>query len=248
MDKQGIVPEALDILIREKRPAMVLINPTHHNPTTTTLPENRRIEVLDICRRWNIPLVEGDALGYLSVFGTPRPPRPLKVLDTEYRVIYVSTLSKIAAPGLRIGWVIAPKPIVDRLADIKGQIDLGMTGVSQILAAKFLSSPFWPQHVVKVQQALRARRDHLTQALKEYLPKNLTVNTPNGGLYFWIHGQGSESDLQRLDEAIRHGMIYVPGRFYGSPDGFLRLNYVWEEQNKIESVLPQLRSILTGPS
>ena len=227
---------------------MVLINPTYHNPTTTTLPEPRRTEVLDICRRWNIPLVEDDAMGYLSVFGTPCPPHPLKVLDTEHRVIYVSTLSKIAAPGLRIGWVIAPKPIVDRLADIKGQIDLGMTGVSQTLAAKLLSSPSWPQHVVKVQQALRARRDHLAQALKPHLPKNLMVNTPNGGLYFWIHGQGSWSDRQRLDEAIRHGIVYVPGRFYGSPDGFVRLNYVWDDPEKIESVLAQLSVVLTGPN
>lgn len=226
MDGDGVLPDALEGIVRAHRPAMVWLNPTYHNPTGTTLSLERRRAVLDICLRWNLPIVEDDAFGLLTVAGAQPPPPPLKALDSGHRVVYVGTLSKIAAPGLRIGWIAAPEPLVERLSDVKGQIDLGVPGIVQEAAAHFLCHPRWSAHVRAVQAELRRRRDRFLAALCASLAGRAQWSRPDGGLYVWLRWADALTDRARLEWAIRQGVSYTPGRIYGAGDGFARLNYV----------------------
>jgi len=114
MDRSGVLPDALTALVRTHRPAMVWLNPTYHNPTGSTLSMARRQAVVALCRQWNLPIVEDDAFAHLQVAGTPTPPLSLFRLAEQSSVLYVGSLSKIVAPGLRIGWIAGPQAIVAR--------------------------------------------------------------------------------------------------------------------------------------
>lgn len=240
MDGEGLVPEGLETLIRAHRPAMILLNPTYHNPTGTTLTEARRDTVRELTRRWNLPIVEDDAFHHLQIAGKPSPPPPLAQQDEGRRVLYIGTLSKIVAPGLRIGWLIAPKPLVDRLADIKGQIDLGVPGLVQRWAAALLTSPRWPLHVQQVQEALRLRRDALRDALAPVGAQGATWTEPAGGLYVWVRAPGELPDRLRLERAIAADVVYVPGQVLGAPDGYIRINYVARSSEQLREGLQRL--------
>ena len=241
MDADGIVPDALAKVIERHRPAMVWLNPTYHNPTATTLSLPRRREVLDICRRWNVPVLEDDAYGNLGVDSDPPP--PLKVLDEGQRVIHVSTLSKIVAPGLRIGWILAPKPLLQRLADVRGQIDIGDADLVQVLAASFLDSAAWPRHRAAVRGALRQRRDALAAFAEARMSDDLTVTLPRGGLFAWLSWRRPDTDQARLERAAAAGVVYAPGRIYGMPDGYGRINYVTEPPPRLQQGLEALGRI-----
>ena len=233
MDDRGLLPDALEALVARHRPAMVWLNPTYHNPTTTTLSLERRRAVLALCRRWNLPIIEDDAFGYLPVGGAPAPPPTLQALDGGERVIYIGTLSKVVAPGLRIGWIAAPGPIVERLADVRGQIDLGQPGIVQALAAEMLTGTEWPEYLTSLGAKLRERRDAFMSAMRPLAAQGCSWPVPAGGLYVWLRFPDGMSDRTRLERAIAAGVVYAPGRVYGAPDGYARLNYLWESPARI---------------
>lgn len=243
MDDEGLLPDALEDVIRRHRPAMVWLNPTYHNPTSTTLGVERRRAVLAICHRWNLPLVEDDAYGDLTPEGADAPPPPLKAMDDGHRVLYVGSLSKTVAPGLRIGWVVAPRPIVDRLADVRGQIDLGTPGYVQAWAAAFLRSAAWPEHLDRVRRVLAKRRLHLAQAAAPLAEGGFRLAVPQGGMFAWGRWSQDLPDRARLDRAIEVGVVYVPGRVHGAADGYARLNYLGESPQRVAEGLAKLAAL-----
>lgn len=226
MDRDGVLPDALAEIVRTQRPAMVWLNPTYHNPTGATLSLMRRRAVVALCTAWNLPIVEDDAFGHLQVAGTPKAPPPLFQLAEQSSVLYVGSLSKVVAPGLRIGWIVGPRAIIARLAEVRSQIDAGTPGLVQSLAAALLVSPAWPRHLHAVSQNLRQRRDAFDRALSPFAERGATWTPPAGGLHFWLRLGGSVPDHLRLAWAVTRGVTYAPGRLYGAEDGFARLNYV----------------------
>ncbi len=246
MDKDGILPDALTQLIRNHRPSMVWLNPTYHNPTATTLSLARRHAVVALCSTWNLPIVEDDAFAHLRVAGTPQMPPPLFRLAEQSSVLYVGSLSKIVAPGMRIGWIAGPRAIIARLGEIRRQIDAGTPGLVQALAAGLLASSLWPNHVEAVSHALRDRRDAFHRALWGFAGLGATWTPPAGGLHFWLNVGGSVPDHVRLQWAVNVGVTYAPGRLYGADDGFVRLNYARLSPGKAERGLGRLKDAING--
>ncbi|WDL98392.1 aminotransferase-like domain-containing protein [Alicyclobacillus sp. ALC3] len=226
MDGEGVLPDALKELVRTHRPAMVWLNPTYHNPTGATLNIERRRAVVALCNAWNLPIVEDDAFTHLQVAGTPKVPPLLFRLAEQSSVLYIGSLSKVVAPGLRIGWVVGPRAIIDRLAEIRSQIDAETPGLMQALAATLLLSPGWQSHLQAVSQVLRQRRDAFNRSLSALAGLGITWTLPAGGLHFWLRFGASMPDQLRLERAVMSGVMYAPGRLYGAEDGFARLNYV----------------------
>lgn len=223
VDTQGVNPEVVQTLYQRHRLRLVLLNPTFQNPTTTTLSTARREQLLSLCRRLNLPVVEDDAYGALALDG-PVPP-PLKAMDRDGRVLYLGTLSKVIAPALRLGWLTGPKPVIDRLADVKLQIDFGMNSLAQWVAAGLLDSPAWVDHAAVLRASLKARRDHLARELESVIGSTMTFRVPNGGLHLWVNWNHPGDDRRRLEAAIQAGVIIAPGWLYGAPDGWVRLTY-----------------------
>uniref|UniRef100_UPI0040259CF8 aminotransferase-like domain-containing protein n=1 Tax=Megasphaera sp. TaxID=2023260 RepID=UPI0040259CF8 len=148
MDDQGLSLEALEKHLRQSsdRGNSVLYTiPTNHNPTGRTLSRRRRIQLLELCSRYDLPIIEDGAYEELTFDGTPPP--SLKSLDPGGRGLYLGSVSKSLAPGLRIGWMIAPEPVVQRLGDVKMQIDYGASSLSQQVLARFLTSGRYEQYL-----------------------------------------------------------------------------------------------------
>lgn len=248
MDRDGVLPDALAALVRTHRPAMVWLNPTYHNPTGATLSLERRRGVVALCTTWNLPIIEDDAFGHLQVAGTSQAPPSLFRLAEQSSVLYVGSLSKVVAPGMRIGWILGPRAIIARLAEVRSQIDAGSPGLVQALAAALLVGPTWPCHLHAVSQALRQRRDAFDRALRPFAERGATWTPPAGGLHFWLRLDGSAPDQLRLEWAVNHGVTYAPGRLYGAEDGFARLNYVRLSPTEAARGLTRLaEAITTGP-
>ncbi len=239
VDELGVQPEGIRALHERHRLRMVLLNPTFQNPTATVLPTARREEILGICRNLNIPLVEDDTYGLLAIDGAAPP--PFKALDRESRVLYLGTLSKVVAPALRIGWITGPKPVIDRLADVKHQIDMGMNSIAQWLTANYLTSEAWSEHRTWLGPVLRERRDHFAAELGRLLGDRLSFRAPSGGLHLWARFHTPGEDRERLEAAIQAGVVVAPGRLYGAPDGHVRFTHAMVDAATATEALQRLR-------
>lgn len=244
VDGAGVVPGAIRTLYRRHRIRLVLLNPTFQNPTGTVLGAERREQVLAVCRSLGLPVVEDDAYGPLWLDAPPPP--PLKALDREGRVLYLGTLSKVGAPALRLGWLLGPRPVIERLADVRQQIDFGMSPVAQWLAADLLDAPAWGEHLAHLRRALRARRDHFVRALGERHGGVATFTPPTGGLHLWARWHGPGDDRQRLEAAVQAGVLVAPGTLYGAPDGYLRFTYGRVDAAAAAAALQRLGALTGG--
>jgi DNA-binding transcriptional MocR family regulator len=176
VDELGVQPGALAAAYNRYRLRLILVTPTYQNPTTTTLPIERRQELLALCRELNLPIVEDDGYRQLALDGPP--PASLLALDRESRVIHLSTLSKTIAPGIRIGWTVAPGPVIARLAEIRRQIDFGMSPIAQWVVADLLDRSDWAAHLARLRAALRVRRDRFASDLADQFRPGIALHPP----------------------------------------------------------------------
>ncbi len=245
MDRQGLMPDALEATLRQHRPAMVWVNPTHHNPTGTVLSAERRAAVLELAARWQVPVLEDDAFNGLDLPGAG-PPAPLYAQGGSPHVIYVGTVSKSVAPGLRVGWMVAPDPVIRQLADVKGQMDLGTPLAMQALVAAWLTHPERARHESAIGRRLLDRLEPFQQALKPLHALGATWERPTGGFYQWLRWPEGKTDRQWLASAVhRAGLVFSPGQVYGSPEGYGRFNFAAAPRERVTAQLAQLADVLS---
>ncbi|GKU79110.1 PLP-dependent aminotransferase family protein [Paenibacillus sp. L3-i20] len=231
VDKHGINPEDIRTLYKKHRIKMVFLNPTYHNPTGTVLDDQRRSQLLDITSELGLPIVEDDPFSLTSYDGIA--PLPFKSMDRMGSTLYVGSFSKIAASGLRIGWMVAPHTIVERLTDARQQMDFGLSVIPQQVAALFLESERFEPHLERLRMNLRFRRDIMIEALQKELPGLVQFNVPDGGLHLWCKLIPEVNDNKLFESAIKQGAIFVPGSVYGSDSGFVRFTFARPKVNEI---------------
>ncbi|UQZ83665.1 HTH-type transcriptional regulator NorG [Paenibacillus konkukensis] len=224
VDEGGARPEDVVALHRKHKLKMIFLNPNFQNPTGSVLLPARRKRMLELAAELGVPIVEDDPFS-LTACGDMPLPLPLKSLDTDGTVLYIGSLSKIAASGFRIGWLIAPQEIVSRLTDARLQMDFGLSIFPQWIANAFLQSEHFPQHLHELRQALKARRDLLLESLRQLLPEEISCRRPEGGLNLWCKIRQPISDSRLLEEGIKRSILFVPGSVYGSESGYVRLSY-----------------------
>ncbi|SFI37624.1 DNA-binding transcriptional regulator, MocR family, contains an aminotransferase domain [Paenibacillus sp. UNC496MF] len=249
VDEHGARPDDLRALRKKHRVKMVFLNPNYQNPTGTVLAAERRKELLETASGLGLPIVEDDPFS-LTAFGE-RPPEPLKAMDEDGSVLYIGSFSKIAASGLRIGWMVAPNAIVERLADARQQMDFGLSVIPQRIVARFLESPYFRPHLERLRTELQFKRDLLIDALRKELPDQVEFAVPRGGLHLWCRLRHAVQDGKLLDEAIRRGTVFVPGSVYGSAPGFVRFTYARPRAEDIgpgvAAFAEALRALERGP-
>ncbi|MFC5648822.1 PLP-dependent aminotransferase family protein [Paenibacillus solisilvae] len=246
VDHKGVRPEDIRSLFKKHRIKMVFINPNFQNPTGAVLDHERRIQLLDVASELGLPIVEDDPFSLTAYKGTPPP--PLKSMDSIGSVLYIGSFSKIAASGLRIGWMVAPHSVIERLADARQQMDFGLSVVPQRVAEQFLKSPYFLPHMERLRMHLLYKRDLLIEALQKELPDLVTFTIPQGGLHLWCKIIPQVNDSKLLEEAIRRGVIFVPGSVYGSDSGYMRFTYARPKADDIGPGISKfaaaLRSVL----
>lgn len=211
--------ELEDLLLRY-RPKFIYTNPTFQNPTGSTLPIRARRELIELARRYRVPIVEDETYCELSL--GPVPPLALHALDEEGTVVIrVNSFSKVLAPGLRLGWVGAARPIIEQLALMKQQIDPHTQNLIQFVVATLIEDGHFDRHLTALKIEHRRRRDNMVRVLQKHAPEGaLRFAVPDGGLFLWcrlpigVHAR----DVQQ--RALNDGVAIVTGEpFYGDGNG-----------------------------
>ncbi|MGG3800917.1 PLP-dependent aminotransferase family protein [Metabacillus fastidiosus] len=223
VDKDGINPEDLLSLHKKHRIRMVFLNPDHQNPTGTVLHLSRRKRILELSIELGIPLVEDDPYSLTSYNGEVNP--TLKSMDYNENVLYISSLSKIVASGLRIGWIIGPEQVIQRLADAKQQVDFGHSVFPQWVANEFLGSEYFTTHIDTIRAQLELRKHTITSSLREFLGNKVEFFTPAGGIHLWCKIDPSINEYLILNESMKNGIAFVPGSILGSQKGYIRFTF-----------------------
>lgn len=224
VDDDGLQTDLLDKALRSG-PKFMYVLPNFQNPAGTTLAEPRRHELVRLADKYGIPIIEDDPYGQLRYEGEHVP--PLVVIDRENlrrdngysigNVIYLSTFSKTLAPGIRLGWIVAPPDVINKFVQLKQGADLHTSSFTQMVAYEVARDGFLDQHVRFIRKVYRERRDVMLKALKEHFPPEVTWTHPQGGLFLWAT-LPEKMDCQKLFRtALEHNVAFVPGEsFYAS--------------------------------
>jgi len=213
-----------------------------------------------LSNKYGIPIVEDDPYGALRFEGEHI--RPLVALDVDYQrsaglnghsfmegnVIYLGTLSKTLAPGLRLGWVVAPFDVVEQFVMAKQGADLHTSNFTQMLAYEVIKDGFFDEHIREIRRVYRERRDLMLDAMERYFPEGCSWTRPAGGLFLWVRVPGWIDTAAMLPEAVEHCVAYVPGSaFYVNPlrgCNTMRLNFSNARPDQIETGIRRLGDLL----
>ncbi|WP_369132619.1 PLP-dependent aminotransferase family protein [Modestobacter sp. I12A-02662] len=245
-DEEGMDPAALADALRRERPALVYLVPTFANPTGRTMPEQRRAELVEVTARHGVWVVEDDPYGELRYRGAPVAPLAAHP-GADVHVLHLGSFSKIAAPGLRLGWLRAPSSVLPALTVAKQAADLHTSTIDQAAAAAWLAETDVEAHVLRLCSAYRQRRDAMVRALPEVLPPGSSWTDPDGGMFVWARLPGNPDTAELLRRALSADVAFVPGAaFYaGTPDrSTLRLSFTTHTPERIGDGLARLARVL----
>lgn len=242
MDRNGILPWMIPGTASGGNSLLYTI-PTFQNPTGRLMPLNRRKELLMYCVKNSIPIIEDDTLYDLWLDETPPP--PLKALDDNNNVIYVGSMSKCFSPGLRVGWVVAPESIIRRLADVKMQMDYGVSSLSQQIAEELFESGLYELGLENIRSCLKKRRKKMEELLEIYFSNLAVWSIPEGGFFIWLRLKGKISAQQVFESALKEKILVPPGSIYDSDcSACIRLSYGFLTEEEMESGMRRLAEVI----
>lgn len=243
MDDFGIKPNEIVKSNYNKNSSLLYTIPTFQNPTGTVMSEERRNEILKICSKERIPIIEDDA--YRELWIDEEPPEPLKAKDKNGNVMYLGTASKSLAAGLRIGWLIGPENVIEHLSDIKMQVDYGTSSLSQEVLAEWITSGLYDEYLLYLRNELKIRREAALNALETYFAGIATWNKPTGGFYIWLKLRKQISLNKLFELSYKKGVLINPGNVYDfSNDQNLRISYSYASLTDLEKGLRILAKLI----
>ena len=256
MDENGMMTEALEEGLRSG-PKFIYVLPNFQNPSGVTLSLERRHKLIELADRYGVPIVEDDPYGQLRYEGEHLP--SVVELDSQYRdncdvcyrgnVIYLSTFSKILAPGIRLAWVVAPPEVIRKLVQAKQGTDLHTSSFNQLVTYEVAKGGFLDRHVKLIRDVYCERRDVMLGAMDAYFPPGVEWTHPEGGLFLWGILPETMSSADVLKSAIEEKVAFVPGGpFYANGGGHntMRLNFSYSNPEKIREGISRLGRVISG--
>ncbi len=244
-DENGIVPESLDNLLATNTIKFIYLVTTFQNPTGRTLSLERREAIADIVKKHNALVVEDDPYGALRFRGEPVPPL---YTYAPANVIYSSTLSKIFAPGLRLGFCTAPELLRDWLNTAKQGADLHTNTYAQALATEYLTGGYIDEQLPRIIDLYRPRQEAMLNAMDAYLPDTYKWEQPEGGMFIWVEGPNGVDAEDIYWKAVENKVAFVPGKFFylndGEGLGTMRLNFTKINEATIENAIKTLGEVI----
>ncbi|WEY92435.1 PLP-dependent aminotransferase family protein [Bacillus subtilis] len=234
MDDEGVKAGLVSSNRKQYGGQLLYTIPSFHNPTGTVMSEQRRKEIISLSKKEQLPIIEDDAYG--DLWFEEKPPQPLKAMDHEGNILYLGTFSKTVSPGLRIGWLAGPEPVIERLADIKMQTDYGSSGLSQWAAAEWLSQGYYEKHLTWVRRKLKERRDAAVHFLERYAGDIATWRIPAGGFYIWVTFHKNLPVSRFFYGLLKRQVLVNPGCIYDGEDrNSIRLSYSYASLGDLET-------------
>jgi 2-aminoadipate transaminase len=229
-DAAGMIPAALDAALERAvpLPKFVYLVPNYENPTGSTLAAERRPQIVEICARYGVPILEDDPYGEIAFDGAPPP--ALLSFAAKGAVTYLGTGSKMVAPGLRVAWMVIPdRDLRDKVVTAKQGADLHSCSYAQYVFHAYVEDEArLGAHLTRVRAAYKLRRDAMIAALQREMPSHVRWNAPEGGMFLWATvGAGIDTE-ELFERAVADEVVFVPGRpFYPNKDrgDGMRLNF-----------------------
>jgi 2-aminoadipate transaminase len=242
---EGMDVGNLQTILERSRPRFLVVTSNFHNPTGTTLPLASRRALLDAARAARVPVIENDAYGELRYDGEALP--AIKQLDDSGSTVLLRSFSKVSFPGLRVGWVVAQKPLIDRLRQAKEAADLHTDQLSQAVLLEFAESGRLEAHRARMLQAGAERLSATLEACARYLPAGTRYTRPQGGMNVWVRLPEPLDASELLPRAQKEGVAFIPGRYFAvsrQEPGALRLSFAGLHPDQIRSGLAVLGRIV----
>jgi 2-aminoadipate transaminase len=249
-DEDGMQVEVLELLLVElrgegRRPKFIYSVPSFQNPAGVTMSLERRQRLVELARTQELLVVEDNPYGLLRYDGEPMP--PLYQLDGGDFVIYLGTFSKILSPGIRLGWAVAPPPVMEKIVLGKQAADLCTSTLTQYFVREYFAERRWQSYVGNLVEIYRARRDTMVEALRTYFPPETTWTEPEGGLFIWatLPDYIDTSDL--LAKALRADVAFVPGQAAyvdGRGRHSMRLNFSGVDEEEIREGVRRIGKVI----
>ncbi len=244
VDEEGMDVERVEFLLARYRPRFIYTVPTYQNPTGATMSLERREQLLALAQRYQAPIVEDDPFGDLH-FDQPPPP-PIKTLDQHGHVLYLSTFSKSLAPGLRVGWLAAPGPLVERAALLNRVTELQPNTVGQHLVVEFARQGWLAEQIELARSVYRERCQTMDAALRRHRLPGMYWIVPQGGLFLWLQLPEQVDAQDLLIETGKQGVVFLPGSpMYptSGPRNVCRLNFSMLDQEAIERGIATIAAV-----
>jgi len=254
MDEDGMITSELEKALR-KGAKFIYVLPNFQNPSGVTLSMKRRQELVELADRYGVPIVEDDPYGQIRFEGEHLP--PLSVVDSQYRgengenydgnVIYLSTFSKLLAPGLRIAWVVGAETVIRKLVQAKQSADLHTSSFNQVAVYEVSKNNFLDEHVKLIRATYKERRDAMLEAMDELFPSGVTWTRPQGGMFLFVHLPEGMDATEIFKTAVERNVAYVPGAAFhaaGGGENTMRMNFSYSTPDKIREGIARLGTLL----
>jgi 2-aminoadipate transaminase len=248
-DENGMVTDELEKALRVG-PKFIYVLPNFQNPSGTTLSLERRQRLVELADQYGVPIVEDDPYGQLRFEGEHLS--PVVALDSKYRgddgcytgnVIYLSTFSKLLAPGIRLAWVIAPEQVIRKLVQAKQAADLNTAALNQMVAYDVAKDGFLDEHVKLIRTIYKERRDVMLEMMDEMFPAEMRWTQPLGGMFLWAKLPEGMDSAEALKMAIERKVAFVPGESFhpnGGGRNTMRLNFSYANPETIREGITRL--------
>ena len=236
MDHYGMRMDVLrEKLKKYPNPKFIYVIPNFQNPSGITMSFERRKELLEIANERGLTIIEDDPYGALRFAGARVP--TLKSMDND--VVYLGTFSKVLSPGIRLGYVVGPHDVIEKLNIAKQAVDLATSSVSTYIAQAYVSGGYMDKQIPKIIDLYRQKRDLMIESFVNYFPGDVEYTRPNGGMFLWVTRKGANTD-KMFEEAVKQKVLYVVGSaFYPDEDNHesMRLNFTFSSnENIVEGV------------
>jgi len=252
-DENGMDTDELEQALRVG-PKFIYVLPNFQNPSGTTLSLERRKKLVELADQYGVPIVEDDPYGQLRFEGDHLP--SVVSLDSEYRgddgcytgnVIYLSTFSKLLAPGIRLAWVIAPEQVIRKLVQSKQAADLNTAAFNQMVAYEVSRDGFLDEHVKLIRATYKERRDVMLEMMEEMFPSEVRWTHPLGGMFLWGILPEDMDAAEVLKVAIERKVAFVPGESFhpnGGGKNTMRINFSYSKPDMIREGVTRLGKVL----
>lgn len=236
MDENGMILEDLVRALEKnhKKIKFIYSNSSFQNPSGRSLSLERRRKLIEIAREYEVVILEDNPYGDIGFEGDMLP--PIKSFDSDGRVVYMGSFSKIVCPGLRVGWICADSYIIDKFAFVKQGTDLHTSPFSQMVVAKFMETVNVDAHVAKITAAYQKRRDVMIETIQREFPVGIKHTYPKGGMFIWVELPSHISARDLLVMCMENHVAFVPGGAFfpnGGNENTFRLNYSNMPEQKI---------------
>ena len=241
----GLDLEALEATLAANRVKLILLTPDFQNPTGTSMPLASRRKVLELAGRHQVPVVEDYIYARLHAREERIP--SLKQLDRSNLVIHIDSFAKVAFPGLRVGWIVAPAAAIERLRVVKQTTDLHTDQLAQATLAEFLRRGLFGKHLAKMRKVYSSRLAALDEALRKHMPEGTRWTRPEGGMCLWLELPPGFDASELLIHVKERGVLFAPGRYFyvqGPQPNTLRLGFASLDEKQIARGVVTLAELL----